>query len=337
MQAALFIDTRRKSLAGEGWKCEVCSMQARLNLQQLTAFLALADTGSFGDASEALGVSQPALSRTIQQIEAKVGARLFDRDTRKLRLTPAGERLEPLARRLVREYQSAFVEFDDFVAGRQGVVRIAALPSVAAMLLPETIMRFREQQPDVRIHIWEDVGRPVHRAVLEGDADIGLATPPQITSDLRYKPILRDEIVLVCRTDDKLAHREVHEWSVFSTRAFVMPSPETGLRAMIDQALEKAEVSAEPLFNCKQPTTIGALVNAGVGIAALSRLTLAQLNSRTLAYRKLRNPTMARSIGVVTHAARSLAPAAKLFLRELDAQARLLAPAIGGELNSGAD
>lgn len=305
-------------------------MQARLNLAQLSAFLTLADTGSFGDASEALGVSQPALSRTIQQIENRLGARLFDRDTRKLRLTPAGERLEPLARRLIQEYQNAFTEFDDFVAGRQGVVRIAALPSVAAMLLPGTILRFRERQPNVRIEIWEDVGRPVHRAVLEGRADIGLATPPSITSDLRYRALLRDEVVLVCRADDMLAQRDEHQWAVFATRAFVIPSPETGLRAMIDQALEKADVVAEPLFNCKQPTTIGSLVNAGIGIAALTRLTLAQLDSPTLAYRKLRNPTAARSIGVVTHAARSLAPAARLFLKELDAQVRLLAPTIDG-------
>ena len=123
------------------------SMQARLNLQQLSAFLTLADNGNFGDAAEALGVSQPALSRTIQQIEGKLGARLFDRDTRKLRLTPAGERLEPLARRLMNEYQEVFAEFDDFVAGRQGVVRIAAFPSVAALLLPGTIVGFASANP----------------------------------------------------------------------------------------------------------------------------------------------------------------------------------------------
>lgn len=310
-------------------------MQVRLNLQQLSAFLTLADNGSFGDAAEALGVSQPALSRTIQQIENRLGTRLFDRDTRKLRLTPAGERLEPLARRLVREYQSVFTEFDDFVAGRQGLVRIAALPSVAAMLLPGAIARFRERQPDVRIQIWEDVGTPVHRAVLEGRADIGLATPPNMASDLRYRALLRDEVVLVCRTDDMLARRDEHDWAVFASRAFVIPSPETGLRTLIDQALEKASVHAEPLFNCKQPTTIGALVNAGVGIAALSRLTLAQLDSPTLAYRKLRNPTVARSIGVVTHAARSLAPATRLFLKELDSQAKVLAPKIDGEKVAG--
>jgi DNA-binding transcriptional LysR family regulator len=127
-----------------------------------------------------------------------------------------------------------------------------------------------------------------------------------------------------------LAHRDEHDWSVFATRAFVILSPETGLRTMIDRAMDEAGVAAEPLFNCKQPTTVGSLVNAGLGISALSRLSLAQLDSQTLVYRKLRNPTVARSIGVVTHAARSLSPAARLFLKELDAQAKLLAPSIDG-------
>jgi DNA-binding transcriptional LysR family regulator len=92
--------------------------------------------------------------------------------------------------------------------------------------------------------------------------------------------------------------------------------------------MEKAGVTAEPLFNCKQPATIGSLVNAGVGIAALTRLTLAQLGSSTLAWRRLRDPAVARTIGVVTCAARSPAPAARLFLKELDVQARQLASTI---------
>jgi len=303
-------------------------MQARLSLQQLKSFAALAEAGSFGDAAEMLGVSQPALSRTIQQIESRLGTRLFDRDTRKLRLTPAGERLEPLARRIMREYSDAFAEFDDFVAGRQGVVRIAALPSIAAMLLPGAIARFHSSQPDVRIQIWEDVGRPVHHAVSEGRADIGIATPPPDASDLRFRALLQDEIVLVCRADDLLARREEHPWTVFADRTFIMPSVDTGLRALIDQAMEKAGIAAEPLFNCKQPATIGSLVDAGVGIAALTRLTLAQFESPTLVWRRLRDPVTARSIGVVSCATRTLAPAARLFIKELEVQAQQLSEAI---------
>lgn len=300
-------------------------MHIRLSLQQISAFLSLADTGSFRDAAIALRISQPALSRAIQQVESLLAVRLFDRDTRKVSLTAAGERLEPLARRILNEYESSFAEFDEFVAGHQGVIRIATLPSVATMLLPDAIARFREHHPKVKIEIWEDVGAPVHRAVLDRRADIGLAPPPQAADDLRYRQLLRDEVVLVCRADDPLAQIGEHDWSVFSGRPFIATSRETGLRTMIDHALLEAGVVAEPLFNCKQPGTVGSMVSASIGIAALSRLTLAQMDSPTLVYRRLRNPVVARSIGAITHVARTLPPAARLFLAEIEAQARVLA------------
>lgn len=300
-------------------------MDNRLSLQQITAFLGLADSGSFRDAAIALRISQPALSRSIQQTESLLSVRLFDRDTRKVSLTAAGERLEPLARRVLTEYERAFSEFGEFVAGQQGVVRIATLPSLAAMLLPGPIARFRANHPKVRIEIWEDVGAPVHRAVLDRSADIGLAPPPQVVDDLRYQKLLKDEIVLVCRTDDPLAQIEEHDWSVFAQRPFISTSRETGLRTMIDHALLQAGVAAEPLFNCKQPGTVGSMVNASIGIAALSRLTLAQLDSPTLTYRRLRHPTVARSLGAITHTARTLPPAARLLLTEIEGWARVLA------------
>ncbi len=303
-------------------------MDARLSLQQIAAFLKLAETGSFRDAAAALGVSQPALSRTIQQVEARLETRLFDRDTRKVHLTPSGECLLPLVQRVQREYAEAFAEFDEFMAGRRGVVRIAALPSVAALLLPGAIGAFRSHHPDVRIEIWEDVGAPVHRAVLDRMADIGLAPPPQTTDGLHYRPLLRDDVVLVCRRDDPLATARSYDWSVFTQRPFITTSRETGLRTMIDHALLEAGVQAEPLFNCKQPATVGSLVDASVGIGALSRLSLAQLRLDTLVGIPLRDPVVARSLGVVTHIGRSLSPAACAVLVEIETAAASLAASL---------
>lgn len=300
-------------------------MDARLSLQQIAAFLKLAELGSFRDAASALGVSQPALSRSIQQIEARLGTRLFDRDTRRVHLTPSGECLYPLVQRVSREYTEAFAEFDEFMGGRRGVVRIAALPSMASLLLPEVVNAFHRQDPGVRIEIWEDVGTPVHRAVLERSADIGLAPPPQTSDGLHYRPLLRDELVMVCRRDDPLATAHSYDWSVFTQRPFITTSHETGLRTMIDHALLEAGVQAEPLFNCKQPATVGSLVDASTGIGALSRLSLAQLRSDTLVGIPLREPAVARSLGVVTHIGRSLSPAARAVLAETERAAARLA------------
>ena len=300
------------------------TMHARLTVPQLASFLKLAELLSFRDAALALGVSQPALSRTIQLIEGRVGARLFDRDTRKVTLTPTGKKLRPLADRLLKDYEATFNELDAFIKGELGHIRIAALPSVAAALLPATIARYQKQCPGVRIDIWEDVTFPVHRAVQTGKADIGLATPPQPADELNYKPLMEDELVLVCKNDDPLMKNKEYDWSVFLDRPFIGMSSESALRTMMDNAFLQSGLTIRPLFNCKQLSTIGSLISASLGISALPWLTLPQLASSPLTWRPLRNPTMSRSIGIVTLAGHSPAPATLRFLRELEVQGRLL-------------
>lgn len=295
-----------------------------LTLPQLSAFLKLAETSSFRDAATQLGVSQPALSRTILHIETRVGVRLFDRDTRSVTLTPAGEKLRPLAIRLLEDYDTVFRELHEFVEGREGVIRIAALPSVASALLPPAIKSFQARYPGVRIEIWEDVGDQVHNVARERAADFGIAPPPDSADDLRYQELLKDSIVLVCRHDDPLAAIPEHQWSVFGNNRFITMSEETGLRKMVESGLAQAGVPVERLFNCSAATTAAALVTSGQGISALSRLVMAQIASPSLVWRPLVDPIVARSIGIVRHKARSLSPAAQVFVRELEKQARAI-------------
>jgi DNA-binding transcriptional LysR family regulator len=309
-------------------------MRVRLTLPQLHSFLKLTNLCAFKDAAAALGVSQPALSRTIQLIETRVGARLFDRHTRRVTLTPAGEKLKPLAEQLLKQYSSAFAELDAFVQGDQGSVRIACLWSAAAALLPPTIAAYQKHSPAVRLEILEDVTYPVHRMVQSGDADIGLATPPQTEGDLNYRHLLHDELVLVCRNDHALTRKDECDWSAFADHPFIGMSHESALRSMVDNAFLQVGLTVKPLFNCKSPTTIGNLINASLGISALPRLTLAQLDSSALTFRPLRNPAITRSIGIVTHAKRSLSPAAARVQRELAIQARLLIRSTSSQLTA---
>jgi DNA-binding transcriptional LysR family regulator len=297
---------------------------SRLTLTQLAAFLKLAETCSFRDAATQLGVSQPALSRTIQHIETRVGVRLFDRDTRTVTLTPAGERLHPLAVRLLADYEGVFRELHEFVEGREGVVRIASLPSTASALLPPAIQSFQARYPNVRIEIWEDVGDQVHNVVRAQSADFGIAPPPDFAGDLRYQELLKDSIVLVCRPDDPLAAADEHPWSAFEGQRFITMSEETGLRKMVESGLAQSGVIVERLFNCSAASTMGSLVTAGLGVTALSRLTFAQIATPSLVCRPLIDPVVARSLGIVRHKARSLSPAALAFVRELERQARVI-------------
>ena len=290
--------------------------------QQLLAFLCLVETGSFSRAAGALRVSQPTLSRTIKAIEYAIGARLFNRDTRNVELTSVGAELRPIAVRLVKEFDSAFSELTQFVEGKRGSITVAAVPSIAAVLLPSAIARFRETNPGVDIAVRDSLSQPVLNSVLEGAADLGITVHPAPSAKLAYKPLVGDEFCLVCRKDDPLARSETADWSVFGEYPFVAMSTASSVRTMTDAAFLQAGLAVKQLYECAHLATAGGLVAAGLGITALPRLALPIIES--LASRTLIGPSLKRSIGVVTRAGEPMTRAGYAFLSALEAEVPLL-------------
>ncbi|GJE03098.1 LysR family transcriptional regulator [Methylobacterium isbiliense] len=297
-------------------------MRINFTPQQLSAFLHLAATGSFSEAAQRQGVSQPALSRTIQQMEAMVGGRLFDRTTRKVALTPIGHELHRIAERLTAEFDSAASELARVVAGRSGRVTVAALPSIAAVLLPPAIAHFREGHPDVAVTILDGLSESVLEAVAQGRADLGLTIRPSPHATLTYRSLLADEFGLVCRADDDLAGEGPLPWSVFRNRPFIAMASTSSVRQMTDAAFLQAGLAIPPLFGCAFLGTTGNLVAAGLGITALPRLTLPLLGPCGLVWRRLEQPVMRRQMGIVTRTGRTLAPAALALHAALVLQGR---------------
>ena len=299
-------------------------MRINPSLQQLSAFLRLARAGSFSEAARQSGVSQPALSRMVQQMEEAIGARLFDRTTRSVALTPAGQDLLPIAARLVAEFDRSFSELARFIEGRRGRVAVAALPSVAAVLLPPAIARYRQEHAEVEVAVLDGLSGSVLDAVTEGRADIGLTIRPSPRTTLSYRPLVSDEFGLVCRPDDALAgDGSPLPWSAFEGRPFVAMAPGSSVRQMTDAAFLQAGLAIPPLYGCAFLGTTGHLVASGLGITALPRLTMPLLGRIDLVWRRLERPVMRRQIGVVTQPRRSLAPAAQAFLAVLEEQARM--------------
>jgi len=302
-------------------------MRMKVTLHQLEVFLSVAELRSFTEAGRALNVSQPALSRTIRQIEDGVGARLFDRDTRNVELTPAGRELAPIARRILGEFEGAFSELAQFVEGRSGRVTVAALPSIAAAILPATIERFRHGHPQVDFTIRDALSDVIVSAVDEGHADLGVTVRPPVSERLAYRPLLSDDFVLVCRADDPLAGDAAVPWSVFEGRAFIAMASSSSVRAMTDAAFLQAALAVKPLYECEHIATAGSLIAAGLGVAALPRLTLPLIGFARMSVRPLEQPILSRSIGVVTRIGRSLSPAAQAFLTALIEDARHISTA----------
>lgn len=296
-------------------------MRIDLSLRQLEVIVQVADAGSFRAAARQLDISQPALSRTLRLAEQTLGARLFDRDTRRVTITPAGQELLLIARRVLRDFDGAFSELGQFMQGQRGRFTVVALPSASVALLPAAVAAFREQYPLVEISLLELPAQALLAAVEDGTADFGVCNRPAAHQQLRYQPLRDDPMVLVCPAGDPLAARPSATWSVFADRPFLTVAAGSSIRQIAEEVFVRKRLSVRPALDAPSAASCCALVRAGLGITAVPELALGLADMRGLVAIPLVQPAVSRSVGVVTRIGRSLSPACASFVALLQAGA----------------
>ncbi len=285
-----------------------------LTLQQLDGFVHVARSGSFRAAALQMGVSQPALSRAIRQAEQTLGARLFDRDTRHVAITAVGRELLPTAERILREFDGAFSELGEFMQGRSGRVTVAALPSIGVALVPQAIAQFRRTHPRVEFSLIEAPADRLLAAIAEGQADFGLTVRPAPNERLHYQHLRDDPFVLLCRADDELATRAAVPWSALASRPFIASQPSSSIRPITDAVFLRLGRVQAPAFEFPSVSACGAMVGAGLGVAALPQLALELVAMPGLVAVPLVRPRASRPIGIVTRIGRTLPPVSRGFM-----------------------
>ncbi|WP_413205312.1 LysR family transcriptional regulator [Rhodospirillum sp. A1_3_36] len=284
-----------------------------LDLFELQVFLRLAEARGFGVVAEDVGLSGPALSRMVARIEGRVGARLFDRDTRNVALTPQGVALRRAATRILGETEDAMREFTGFLEAARGRVTLAGLPSVTAGVLPSLVARFTRDHPDVEIHIEDSLSDGVVSAVSEGRADLGFTAGMMDSSDrLSFRPLFQDPFVAL-GTPEFLAEDRAYSWMELLGYPFIAMARGTSVRALTEAAVAQTGGMLHARFEVSHLTTAGALVAAGLGVTALPTMTLPVLGRPELVIRSLGSPSMIRRIGLVWATGRTLSPAARAF------------------------
>ena len=284
----------------------------RENVGDLVAFLAVARAGSFTRAAKELGVSQPALSRTIRLLEEQLGTRLFDRDSRNVRLTSAGEALLPIVERLTADFDHAFTELAQNFAGQRGRVVIGALPSVAAGALPRVIATFLAAHPQVEVIVRDHLSGTLYQQMQDRQVDLAVTTPPS-GDDFHFAPLFDDRLDLIVPAGSALDLAAPACWNVFADHPFIAMAARSSVRELTDVAMSKADVLVRPLYECTQLATVGAMIEAGLGITALPRSCLGMLHMGALASRRLEAPVIERTIGIAHPVNRTLAPAVEAF------------------------
>ncbi|SJN07989.1 putative lysR-family transcriptional regulator [Leucobacter sp. 7(1)] len=172
-----------------------------MNLDQLRSFVEVAQTGHFTRAAEHLHLAQPSLSRQISTLERELGVELFHRVRGNVALTSAGERLLPLARRMLADADTARNEMAELAGLRRGRIRLGATPTLCTSLVAEVIAEFHERYPGVDIEILERGSRTLLSALMEGALDLALIVTSVSSGEARAvldrEPILSERLVVV--------------------------------------------------------------------------------------------------------------------------------------------
>jgi len=281
------------------------------DLNDLQAFRAVAELGSFRKAAEAVHISQPAFSRRIDKLEDALGVRLLERTTRRVSLTTVGRDFARKVQALLDDLDGTLIAMRGVAATRMGQVTIACVPSTVYYYVSQVVQRFRGEYPRVRVKVVDAGANEVLGAVVRGEADFGLNFIGGEEPDIHFRPLHEERFVLACRRDHPLARRRRVAWADLAGHDFVDVAQSSGNRLLIDQAL--SGLAARPVSVCEAQhvTTLLGLVEAGLGVAAVPALAMPGADHPMLAGVPLDTPVVTRRVGLIRRAGRTLPPAAQ--------------------------
>lgn len=283
-------------------------------LLDLRALLAVAEGRNFHQAADMLNLSQPAISRRIQKLEAAIGAPLLERTTRSVRLTPVGQTVVPLLRRMLDEMDGSLLGMMAMGERQSGRITVASVPSTTVRFLPDVLQRFSEEYRNVRVRILDLSATECAEAVRTGAAEFGIALPVSTDADLSFEPLYQDPYGLVCRADDPLASLAAPSWRDLKGRRLVTVHRASGNRITLEAGLALAGLELNWFYEVTRLTSALLLVHAGLGPSVLPRLACGGPDARDLVWRPLEGETISRTIGVLRRPAATLSPAASRLL-----------------------
>lgn len=288
-----------------------------LTLRQLRVFIAVADHGSFVGAAQTLGLSQPALSQSVRQLEAEVGSALFTRTTRRVQLTGIGLSLLPQARHLLRQVDAMVADLQDVVERKRGRIVLGCVPSVAWRMMPPVLAMNSELFPGITVVVRDMSMRRIKEALQSGEVDIALGNLPQDGDPLSAMPIARDRMHAVFPRGHPLEALDEVPWALLSEHPFVAMTTDTGIREITDSVVLLGHASLTMRAELSNLATVNGYVQQGLGVSALPGLALPRDDHPELAHRPLVEPELERTIAVTWRGNMDISPTASTILTSL--------------------
>lgn len=291
-----------------------------MELHHLRAFAAIVDAGGFARAAARLNLSQPALSRQIRALEARLDVALFDRLGRRVQLTSEGEDLLQRARRLLTDAESLGERARTLKRGQTGVLRIGATPQAMETLLAGFLPRYRRRHPGVEVHLVEDGGVRLATRLERGDVNLAFTA----AGDARFSArLLAPLYVLAVRLKSRgTGGGAALEIESLASEPLLLLRRDFASREWFDTACQVAHLRPRVLLESGAPHTLVALAQAGYGVAILPsnvRIPQGRLSVVPLVQR---GAPIGRWLTIAWDPRRFLTPYAEQFVEEVVDYAR---------------
>lgn len=288
-----------------------------MDIHSLQAFIEVARKESFSKASETLFITQPAISKRIAALEDDLDTKLFNRISRKVTLTDAGQKLLPKAKELVNELNDMRRYATSLSDEIKGELLIGTSHHVSMHRLPPILKQYRKQFKDVHLDMTFGESDSMCKLVERGDIELAIVTlPKSLPENLKKQLLWVDSLHLVVGPDHPLQAQSQISLKQLSKHPCVLPSEMTETYRVINRQMVKAGLSLDVQMTNNNLDTLKMLVGAGLGWSLLPN-TLLDETIKEIKLNK-QNIVFKRELGVVVHQKRSLSNAAKAILKMLD-------------------
>lgn len=286
-----------------------------MDINQLEVLVTVARERSFSRAAEALDRTQPAISQAIRRLEVDVGELLFDRSSKDGTLTFAGEVLLSYAKQMLNLRQNALVAITEMRDLRHGKVSISANEHTVFYLLP-VIEEFRAAHPLIKIEVQRGVASRIPKQITSREVELGVISFAPHDESLRSVSVMSDELVLITSPDHRLADRTVVSIKELGNETFVAHNAPSPYRQKVLESFEKHKTNLNIAVELPSLEAIKKLVEKGVGIALIPRLTAdAEIAAGRLCSLTVSEMKLERKLNIIYRRNSELSHAASAFLK----------------------
>jgi len=268
-----------------------------MEIDQLRYFLKAAELGNFTRASQALMISQSALSRSIQKLEEELGQPVFERQTRSVALTDAGRLLQSRADLVLSIIEDTRAEITD--DGQSGRVRVGAIPTIAPYFLPGVLKRFAQDFPRASVTVQENTTENLLKGCAQGEIDLAVLALPVSERYLAVEELFEEELLLVLPPDHPLARKAKVRFSDIEPCPFVLLNEAHCLTDNIVSFCRQRSFHPVTVERTSQLAMVQELVSLSHGVSMIPAMARDIDESDRRVYRSLSGKKPTRKVGVV--------------------------------------